>query len=171
MEHVGHNSEDDVVKSEIEFIEQLGMPDGNAMVFSSRTQEPKIEFVSPKRPAAKRRWRKADDCRIAKTYKTIAKDEFSTYGEHIANKLRKLDHISCAVIQHKINTLLFEAEMKKYKRVSRLNVLNSPNSVMSETSQCSTSSNPETSAATDASVINPEISELIDSFMPNCDDN
>lgn len=41
-------------------------------------------------------------------------DRFSTYGEHVANKLRTYSTRSQAVAEHKINNILFEADMGLY---------------------------------------------------------
>jgi len=39
------------------------------------------------------------------------RDESATFGQYVANKLRKLDERSRALVQHEINNLLFKAEM------------------------------------------------------------
>lgn len=44
------------------------------------------------------------------------KDECTIYGEYIAEKLRKLDEISRAQAQHKLNNILYEIEMDFLKK-------------------------------------------------------
>ncbi|XP_047104849.1 uncharacterized protein LOC124743995 [Schistocerca piceifrons] len=76
-----------------------------------------------KKPALKRKrgWseetRLADACGLLKAAVTagaLARDDCAVYGEHVANKLRALDHRTRAIVQHAINNVLFEADMGKY---------------------------------------------------------
>jgi hypothetical protein len=41
-------------------------------------------------------------------------DPYFTYGQHIANELRKYDPSTLAQVKHAINNVIFEADMGKY---------------------------------------------------------
>lgn len=77
-------------------------------------------FVSPMDIIKKRR--APSDTYSQRSYKLLKqsvstkKDECSIYGEYITEKLRKLDDISRAQAQHKINNILFEIEMEFLKK-------------------------------------------------------
>lgn len=43
-------------------------------------------------------------------------DRFSTYGEHVANKLRTYSTRTQAIVEHAINNILFEADMGNYEK-------------------------------------------------------
>jgi len=45
---------------------------------------------------------------------STALDDWSTYGEHVGNKLRGYSKQTSSIVQHFINNLLFEADMGKY---------------------------------------------------------
>lgn len=45
---------------------------------------------------------------------SVKRDEFSTYGEHVANEIRKLPPTAQNVAKHLINNILFDASMGKY---------------------------------------------------------
>lgn len=63
--------------------------------------------------------------------KQLQKDECTLYGELIALKLRKMDDISRVEVQHRINDILYETEMKLLKQATY-------------TSYCTTFLEPET---------------------------
>lgn len=75
-------------------------------------------FVSPKNTVRKQKIN--EDPRITQAYNildTVAnkpRDECSTFGEHISTKLRKFNERQRNILMHKINTLIFEAEMEIY---------------------------------------------------------
>lgn len=45
---------------------------------------------------------------------TTASDEWSVFGQHVANKLRGYPKKTCFIVQHFINDILFDADMGKY---------------------------------------------------------
>lgn len=45
---------------------------------------------------------------------TTSPDDWSVYGQHVANKLRGYPKQTSSIVQHFINNLLFEADMGKY---------------------------------------------------------
>jgi hypothetical protein len=47
-----------------------------------------------------------------------ARDDASVFGEHIANKIRKMDPITISTVQHHINNIIYQAEMGVYSRPS-----------------------------------------------------
>lgn len=50
------------------------------------------------------------------------RDEFNIFGDHIANKIRKLPTIHAQnTVQHLISNLLYEAELGKYNHRERTN--------------------------------------------------
>lgn len=63
-----------------------------------------------------------EDGRLTKAYEIIdsissqpaLRDECLVYGEHVAIKLRKFNEHRRAILMHKINSLIFEAEMEVY---------------------------------------------------------
>lgn len=59
-----------------------------------------------------------DTCQIIKELSDRHKDrdEEDVYGELVAHKLRKLDEKTRRELQHKINCMVFEAEMKIYDK-------------------------------------------------------
>lgn len=77
-------------------------------------------FVSPLDIIKKRRT--STDGNGKNSYKKMKysvlnkKDECTIYGEYIAEKLRKLDEISRAQAQHKVNNILYEIEMEFFKK-------------------------------------------------------
>ncbi|XP_014476706.1 PREDICTED: uncharacterized protein LOC106745531 [Dinoponera quadriceps] len=46
----------------------------------------------------------------------LMQDRFSTYGEHVANKLRMYSTRTQAIVEHAINNILFEADMGNYEK-------------------------------------------------------
>lgn len=44
---------------------------------------------------------------------TTSPDDWSVYGQHVANKLRRYPKQTSSIVQHFINNLLFEADMMK----------------------------------------------------------
>ncbi|XP_043279285.1 uncharacterized protein [Venturia canescens] len=86
-------------------------------------KEDKKEFKSPKKLAIKRK-KNEEDPRIAKAFgyleeATVAakqkKDQYSLFGEYIADKLRTFDARSRAVAQHRISNVVFELEMNAFQ--------------------------------------------------------
>lgn len=79
-------------------------------------------FVSPKNKNLKRKMDIEDKKRLTKAYEIIdnissapaPRDECLVYGEHVSNKLRKFNEHRRAILMHKINNLIFEAEMELY---------------------------------------------------------
>lgn len=49
---------------------------------------------------------------------TTAPDEWSVYGQHVANKLRGYHKKTSSIVQHLINNILFEADMGKHDETS-----------------------------------------------------
>lgn len=52
----------------------------------------------------------------ARTQFMPLQDRFSTYGEHVANKLRTYSTRTQAIVEHAINNILFEADMGNYEK-------------------------------------------------------
>lgn len=56
-------------------------------------------------------------CAISRPqYVPLMPDRFSTYGEHVANKLRTYSMRTQAIVEHAINNILFEADMGNYEK-------------------------------------------------------
>ncbi|GLV35892.1 hypothetical protein CBL_09890 [Carabus blaptoides fortunei] len=76
---------------------------------------PKRIFTSPRKPMKRKLPR--EDPRVdyafsvLKELKNSPKDECSTYGDHVANKLRKFNDSVRAIVMHRINNIIFDAEM------------------------------------------------------------
>lgn len=52
---------------------------------------------------------------LKRPYPTVTTpDEWVTYGQHVANKLRKYDSQTSSIVQHYINNILFDADMGRY---------------------------------------------------------
>jgi len=51
---------------------------------------------------------------ILKSSVTTPTDPYFTYGQHIANELRKYDPSTLAQVKHAISNVIFEADMGKY---------------------------------------------------------
>ena len=51
---------------------------------------------------------------ILKSSVTTPTDPYFTYGQHIANELRRYDPSTLAQVKHAINNVIFEADMGKY---------------------------------------------------------
>lgn len=51
---------------------------------------------------------------ILKSSATIPTDPYFTYGQHIANELRKYDPNTLAQVKQAINNVIFEADMGKF---------------------------------------------------------
>ncbi|XP_046684865.1 uncharacterized protein LOC124370618 [Homalodisca vitripennis] len=94
------------------------VPSGNQ---STATASPALtssqnRFVPPQ--PKKRRRTAIDDPRLAQAYKIMdnatktTRDECSTFGEHIATKLRKFDDRNRNYLMHKISTLIYETEIE-----------------------------------------------------------
>ena len=93
---------------------------GNSETFPkdfSSSVTPK-KCCSPNTTQYKRK-KPAEDPRVTEAYnlmKDIAsqpRDEYTAYGEYIANKLRKLNPYITATVQFEINRILYEAEMRR----------------------------------------------------------
>lgn len=48
--------------------------------------------------------------------RSVSKDDCITFGERVALKFRKFDEFTRSEVQHKINCLLYETEMKVLRR-------------------------------------------------------
>lgn len=76
-------------------------------------------FVSPRTPKKRKGRLAEEDPRMQYTYDILrsasTKDECSTFAKHIAMKLRKFDDHTRALLMHRINTIIFEEEMQKYR--------------------------------------------------------
>jgi hypothetical protein len=80
------------------------------------------QFLSPKKNFPPNKKRIVEDPRVAEAYKILKevserserRDDCVVYGEHVAHKLRGYDRRTCAIVQHHINNILFEADMGKY---------------------------------------------------------
>lgn len=81
---------------------------------SSHTNTPNIE----KRPIKKTKTSMTNEAyEVMKTLvaKTVERDEYQIYGEHVACKIRKLTtDYAKSTVQHFINSILYEAELGKY---------------------------------------------------------
>lgn len=76
-------------------------------------------FQSGRRPNTKSN--KKDEPRITQACGSLnnvvnTQDECSTFGEHIASKLRKFDERRRTILMHQINNLIFEEEMCLYSQ-------------------------------------------------------
>lgn len=86
----------------------------------STQESPRNMVVSPKN------WgkRKKEDPRIEEAFqimKDVAgkkRDECDVFGEHVANKLRKYDNHTRVLVEHHINNILFDADIKMYSQTS-----------------------------------------------------
>lgn len=67
----------------------------------------------------KRKIQSTEEKRAEEAYKilkeSVKRDDFTTYGEHISNEIRKLPSRSQAVVKHLLSNILFEAAMGKYE--------------------------------------------------------
>ncbi|XP_060865751.1 uncharacterized protein LOC132941624 [Metopolophium dirhodum] len=52
--------------------------------------------------------------RSASSFKSNSSDECTTYGAHVANKIRSYPPQTRAIVQHYINNILFDADMGRY---------------------------------------------------------
>ena len=102
--------------------------------FENQKEELAVEGITPSRtPEAPRRKRARTDPRCAsagakeenqtmlleafeilKSSVTTPTDPYFTYGQHIANELRKYDPSTLAQVKHALNNVIFEADMGKY---------------------------------------------------------
>jgi len=63
---------------------------------------------------------------LKRPYPTLSTpDEWSVYGEHLANKLRKYSSRTSSIVQHRFNNILFEADMGNYDIVDN-NIIQQP---------------------------------------------
>lgn len=67
----------------------------------------------------KRKIQSTEEKRAEEAYKilkeSVKRDDFTTYGEHISNEIRKLPSRSQAVVKHLFSNILFDAAMGKYE--------------------------------------------------------
>lgn len=102
-------------------------------------------FAAPKKTSAKRR-RPGEDPRVAyafdvlKTCSIKETDECSTFGEHIASKLRKFDDMTRTKAMHHINTVMFQIELDYYR-----NIAHAPQQQQQQTFTLSPNPSPSTS--------------------------
>lgn len=77
-------------------------------------------FLSPKKPNKK--IQKREDPRLTHAYNILEnvsntpRDECTTFGEHVISKLRKFNERRRSILMHKINNLIFDAEMELYSQ-------------------------------------------------------
>lgn len=88
---------------------------------------PPIFRIPPPKDNRKRRQEQAEEAyKVMKDMKnnTNKRDEFSVFGELVANKLRKCVHNprSVAIAQHKINEILFNLEMEQFSTQRTTNI-------------------------------------------------
>lgn len=102
--------------------EHIEDPAESSSQSSNQHQKRKI-FISPKKVHGKKIQK--EDPRIAEAYNVIKniankksqqseKDESAIFGEYVATQLRKFSAQTHSLVKHKINNILFEAEMGKY---------------------------------------------------------
>lgn len=80
------------------------------------------QFLSPKKNFPPNKKWIVEDPRVAEAYKILKevsernekRDDCFDFGEHVTLKLQGYDRRTCAVVQHHINNILFEADMGKY---------------------------------------------------------
>lgn len=76
------------------------------------------DFFSPKQTNEKPKLK--EDPRLTRAYNilesvsNVPRDECSTFGEHLVSKLRKFNEQRRSILMHRINNLVFEAEMELY---------------------------------------------------------
>lgn len=44
----------------------------------------------------------------------LSEDEYDYFSKYVANKLRKYDKRTSAIVQHKISNILFKADMEQF---------------------------------------------------------
>ncbi|KAL1488633.1 hypothetical protein ABEB36_014433 [Hypothenemus hampei] len=82
-------------------------------------------FISPKKVTAK--MKKREDPRLPHAYNilenisNVPRDECATFGEHITIKLRKFNNHQRSILMHRINGLIFDAEMDLYSQDQYIN--------------------------------------------------
>ena len=87
-------------------------------------------FLSPKRHQGKKR--EQEDPRLSAAYNILQnvanapKDECSTFGKHVATKLKKFDDRVRSVVMHLMNNIIFDAEMGKYNNYGHSSVQTPP---------------------------------------------
>lgn len=87
---------------------------------TSRQNEPKRTFISPKTLPGKRK--SMLDSKADEAYKILKetmanrtiRDESTIFGEHVANKHRKYNENTKHIVEHLISNVLFDADMGKY---------------------------------------------------------
>lgn len=89
-------------------------------------------FASPKKLFKKKK-SSSDDHKLDAAWNTLqyfsknkqTKDQFETFGQYIAEKLRQMDSDSCIHVKKSINDIIYEAELGNYRsfhqRQSNLN--------------------------------------------------
>jgi hypothetical protein len=113
--------------------------------------EGKKTFRSPRKPPKKRKCN--EDPRITEAYdilKGTPKDDCAVYADYVAATLRNLDERSQVIVRHKINSILFEAEMNKYASSSSV----PPSPCTSENSTTSVNTNQTSTLPSGANLIN-----------------
>lgn len=79
-------------------------------------------FASPKKLFKKKNLQR-DDHKLDAAWNTLqyfskhkqTKDQFETFGQYIAEKLRQMDSESCIQIKKAINDIIYEAESGNYR--------------------------------------------------------
>lgn len=99
--------------------------------------EPKTDIAPERRKGRPKKRRKSDSSDSNQQFNNTntgsnytpnpnpGRDEFFIFGEHIANKIRKLPSVHAQnTVQHLISNLLYEAELGKYNYRDRSNGYN-----------------------------------------------
>ncbi|XP_050064604.1 uncharacterized protein LOC126553492 [Aphis gossypii] len=100
---------------------------------TQKDHEINAEFSIPVQPPKKKKNQVSDKCIeeaieiLKRPYPTApTPDEWSVYGQHLANKLRKYTPHTSSIVQHYFNNILFEADMGKYEIDNRHNIIQQP---------------------------------------------
>lgn len=88
--------------------------------FDATINEPVSSFKTPSQQPHKKRKldvnlkQSISEEAYAVLKESTNKDEHSTYGEYVANEIRKLQPTAQTIVKHLINNILFDAAMGKY---------------------------------------------------------
>ncbi|XP_072384669.1 uncharacterized protein [Diabrotica undecimpunctata] len=87
---------------------------------SNRVGPPKRQVLAT--PNRSKKQKNTDDPRLIRAFNildsvtNVSRDECSTFGEHITEKLRKFTDHKRSILMHKINHLIYDAEMELYSK-------------------------------------------------------
>lgn len=81
--------------------------------------EASSEMRPPKQKSAKKKKIEYDNPMVKSAYELLKKtadndDPYTSYGLHIANKLKKYDKHTLACVKHAINNIMFQADIGNY---------------------------------------------------------